>query len=144
MQAKAKLHGPNGSAIVRTNRSAADGATWTPDNTAGGEDGELATLDGHPWEDVRLAAVFLGAPGGTESVSVTPLMAIPDSSVGSVAGRRWLPLASIVLTPQLDHELVIVDGHDMAFRITAYTAGGSTGVNLMITGGAHRRADKTV
>ncbi len=129
--------------IVRATRAAADSPVsgdWTPDNLNADEsalDADDVILLSADWEDVRLVAIFVGSTDASETVDVLPLRAIPDA-VGSL-GRRWIPLDSVTLAPDLGNELVLVDGGLIAFRITAITLGTATSVNLVVTGGAERR-----
>lgn len=138
--AKRKLLGVGGSVNVRATRTAADGATWSPDNLSGGETGagivaDDVTLLGEDWESVYVIAEFAGAPGGTETVTIQPLRAVWKSAA---PGRDWIPFgAAIVIAAPANGKsaLVAINRAATALRITALTLGGATSVTLRVTSG---------
>jgi hypothetical protein len=133
-----KLFGPDGSARIRDNRVAIDAIGWTPDNVvndAGAPDSVL--LDAHEWETVRLVARFNGSVNGTETVDVTPLIAVPDPEAPT--SRLWSAMPTVTLAPQLDNDEVVVQGHKAGFRIDVLTLGTATSVDIIVTGGQFRR-----
>ena len=143
--AKLKLHGPQGSVLVRIGRTAADAPVsgiWTPDNLNADEIAfpigpDDVILDGSDFEDVRLVAAFEGSVIGAETVTVKPLRALP--SPGGPLGRLWIVLADVVLAPQLGSDVIVINAGLMAFRIGALTLGTATNVNLAVTGGLRVR-----
>lgn len=128
-----KIYGPGAQVTVRSNRSAADASDWTPDNTAGGESGVV--LDAREWEDVRVHADFLGSPGGSETVTLVP-MASRRTSAGALV---WYDLPEVTLAGDKANDLVLTDGMDVSFRITALTLDSAGGVDIIVTSGQRDR-----
>jgi hypothetical protein len=139
---KRRLYSPSAKTDVRAPRNAPDAPVsglWTPDNRNAGELGpDVVILDAREWLSVRLIADFrgpTGAPVDGGSVDVLPMVATPDAA--APLGRRWKTLTSVGgLTGLAASAQVPVDGHLVAFRITAYVAAGATDVVLCATGGA--------
>lgn len=131
-----RLFSPNGIVPVRLARTAADAADWSPDNIDSGEVREEVLLDAREWDELLIVADFVGTVGGGTSLTIEPILEIAEA-----AGRRYLPLAPFTLTKQLESPatLIRVDGHFIAFRLTAYTLGTTTSVSIKATGGQKRR-----
>lgn len=132
---KKRLYGPDGLADIRLDRSAADAGTWTPEDEGTPDD---VVLDGREWETVRLVADFHDASdnivsGGT--VTVTPLVAIPNYQSGSSPGRRWLELPQISGATVTDFTEIASEGHLLSFRIDAIALGGADHLDIRVTGG---------
>lgn len=143
--AKVILFGETGRAVVRLERTAIDApasGAWTPDNLnaaeiSGGVVADDVILRASDWEDVRVVAEFTGSFTGSETVTVQPLRSVYATAV---PGRVWVPIGDPVdLAPHLGSSLVLADGGDLAFRITALTLDGGTNVTLLVTGGQMTR-----
>ena len=129
---KHRVYGPGGAASVRSAVTAADAATWTPDDEGVPDD---FILDAREWEDVRLMASYVGSPTG-ETVTVQLLRSV------WVAGgpRQWTAVGSaVVVGAHGVSALFPVDGRDVAWRVTSLTLGGATNVGLVASGGQRRR-----
>ncbi len=138
---KRVLYGTNGVVIVRTPRILADAPVaglWTPDNRNANESGvdpDALTLRGLNLRTARVVARFEAAAGGSASIEVEPIIAVPDHA-DPPGVRTWTPLEKVTLSPDLEDGIVIdLDGHDTAFRITGLTLDGGTDVTLVVTGG---------
>lgn len=139
------LFGHEGRTDVRVERGAADApaaGAWTPDNLNANEisasvEADDVILAAAEWEDVRLVAYFNGSPGGAETVTVQPLRAV---RVPVAPGREWISAGDpIDLAPHGASSLVLTDGADYAFRITAVTLDSADDVTLFVTGGQRTR-----
>lgn len=132
---KKRLHGPGGIADVRLNRTAADAASWTPENEGTPDD---VILDAREWETVRLVADFHDAndnivAGGT--VTLTPLIGVRDYQGSSAIGRRWVEgtqIAGATVTSWLE---VPVEGHLLSFRINSLALAGAHHFDIRVTAG---------
>lgn len=138
------LFGETGRATVRSRAviDAPAAGDWTPDNLNADEiSGSVAADDvilrADDWEDVRIIAQFIGTPTGSETVSIQAIRSVWKATA---PGRDWIPIGDeFPLAPNLASELVLVDGGDMAFRITALTLDGATSVAFVATGGQRLR-----
>lgn len=140
-----QLHGPDGRALIRQGRTAADApavGAWTPDNLNAGElfTPYQVTLNGRPWETVRVTPVFTDGAGSVvngTNVSLVPLIAVPEPL--APLGRVWRELTAIATLTDDAVAEVAVEGHLLSFRITAVTLGAATDVRVVATGGRQRR-----
>lgn len=141
--AKRQLHAPNGFAIVRTGLTAADAATWTPEDVTDDPVGtrDLVILDGEYWDEVTVTPRF-STPHATDACSIQALIAVPQSAV---PGRQWVAVdaATGITAPAHGKGIRLRnDGHDVAFRVTGVTIGTVAGtIDVVATGGRRRAAE---
>ena len=120
-----KLYNTNGRAVVRT-VTAIDAATWDPDDASTPND---EILDARAWEKLQIRPEFDVAPGGTGTISVQLLKAVPTAS-----GREWIEESAVAI-PVGESADFTVDGHLISFRVTALTLGTASSVSIVATGG---------
>lgn len=142
MPTKQRLYSQDAAATVRPDRTAADAATWTPDNLSapeisGGVVADDVTLDAREWAEVQVVVDFSDGSGGLVtggSVDLVPLIATPSPLASG--GRVWRALATISgLASSGISAAVPVNAHDVAFRISALTLSGAADVSVRVTGG---------
>lgn len=132
-----KLLGPDGAAKVRSARTAADAATWTPEVEGAPKN---FILDARDFDSVRVTPVFLDGSGAIvngNSVSIDPLIMIPDAR-STTGGRIWRQLPSTGSVTDGAVAEIAACAHFCAFRITAVSLGTATSVDLVVTGGILR------
>lgn len=143
-----QLYSPDAKVNAREGRTAADSpaaGAWTPDNLNADEiSADVAykdvVFDGRRWDSVQVMPVFTDGAGAVvdgTSVDVTPLVEVRDPAASN--GRIWVALAATGAITDDVLTAVVVEGHLMAFRITAVTLGAATDVGLAITGGIEKR-----
>lgn len=125
------LYNTDGRAACRSARVAADAATWLPSDEVTPSD---FIFDGRPWEKIQVRPEFATAPGGTGTVTVQLLKAVKNAS----GLREWIEETAVAI-PEGESADFVVDGHLVAFRITALTLGSGTNVSIIATGGAWLR-----
>lgn len=131
-----RLYGPDGSAKVRSARTASDAGTWTPDAESVPKN---FMLDAREWDSIKITPVFLnggGAIAAGTNVTVTPLILVPDSRAAT--GRLWKALASTGAIVDGSLVEIAVQAHICAFLLSAVTLGAATSVDLKVTGGIMR------
>jgi hypothetical protein len=121
------LYNTDGRAVCRATRAAADAGTWLPTDESVPAN---HILDGRPWEKVQVRPEFDIAPGGTGTVTVQLLKAVPRAG----GGREWIEETAVAIAVNKSADFVI-DGHLVAFRITAVTLGTANNVSIVATGG---------
>jgi len=126
------LYNTDGRAACRSARTAVDAATWLPSDESVPSD---FIFDGRPWEKIQVRPEFATAPGGTGSVTVQLLKAVPNAS----GVREWIEESPPVAIGETESADFVVDGHLVAFRITALTLGTGTNVSVIATGGTWLR-----
>jgi len=131
-----RFYGPDGAAAGRSGATAADAATWTPEDVSPASD---AIVDAREFETVRITPVFRDGGGAITTgtnVTVTPLIAVPVAD--GTAGRVWVALASTGAIADGASADIPVEGHLMGLRVTGVTLGGAASVDIMVTGGKKR------
>jgi hypothetical protein len=121
------LYNTNGRAVCRSALIAADAGTWLPTDESTPAD---HILDGRVWEKVQICPEFNVAPGGTGTITVQLLKAVPTAT-----GRQWIAETAVAI-PVGESADFVVDGHLVAFRVTAVTLGTAASVSVIATGGA--------
>jgi len=121
------LYNTNGRAVCRSGAVAADAGTWLPSDEPTPSD---VIFDGRPWEKIQVRPEFATNPGGTGSVTVQLLKAVPLSG----GAREWIEEATVLIREKESADFV-VDGHLVAFRIPSMVLGTGTSVSIIATGG---------
>jgi len=117
---KRRLYGPSGWATVRSAIAQTDAADWTP---AALQDPDSVILDAREWTNVRLVS------NRTATVQVLFHRRNADGSY------TWVQVAEHNVTAT-GPAIVTVDGHHVAFRVSAVVLGQGETLDLRVTGGA--------
>lgn len=134
---KCRLYSQDASVVVRTGRSVADAAGWSPDNLSAPETADGVTLDAREWDSIRLAIDWTtaGVKSAGGSVVAEILISVPDPL--GTRGRTWRLIDTVSgLTDATVTDPIETHGHDVAVRLTTITLSGADVVNVRATGGA--------